>query len=277
MNPSIEEILNALKESGYLFEQEVGTILEQNGYHIQTNAAFKDDDEEKSREIDVTGFRRLCYDERKKILIAVRILCECKNTQSPFVFINRNMNAADKEYCPPNFIFPQNDFLTPVVGKPTSYHSTPAFKHYNLDKHFPFHQNETKAVQFCKIFRKGKDWNASHDGIYDSILIPLIKCLEHYKKKDSRMLRGEFTYYSVYFPIVVINSEIYSIDSHVENSALKSSEFVSFIRDIDSKNLNGRFLVDFVTKDGLKNYLLNQVNPFLEKLKDEIFWSKNTY
>ena len=35
-NPSEEEILKAINTSGYLFEQEVGSILENNNFHIQT-------------------------------------------------------------------------------------------------------------------------------------------------------------------------------------------------------------------------------------------------
>ncbi len=43
-NPTKEEILKAVNDSGYLFEQEIGTILERNNFYIQPNVAFIDID-----------------------------------------------------------------------------------------------------------------------------------------------------------------------------------------------------------------------------------------
>lgn len=269
-SPSEEEILNAINSSGYLFEQEVGSVFEKNGFHIQTNAAFKDEDEETSREIDVMGYKRIYWSEEKKISIGVTILTECKNNQNPFVFIKRNKSAVDRFYSPPNFLFPKKEFQEPIEGKPNSYTIVPAFRHFQLDKVFPYSIGESKAVQFCKIIRKGKDWNAFHDGIYDSILFPIIKCLEHYKKKDSKMLDSEWKNYFIYFPIVVLNSKIYSIDTHSNADKVNNEDFVSFTRDIDAKKIQGKYLIDFVTKDGLQAYLDNHIKTFVEKFVEEV-------
>ncbi|HZQ90365.1 MAG TPA: hypothetical protein VFA60_01075 [Terriglobales bacterium] len=51
--PTAEDIVAAIKASGYLIEQEVATILEKLGFHVQTNRAYQDVEESKSREIDV--------------------------------------------------------------------------------------------------------------------------------------------------------------------------------------------------------------------------------
>jgi len=264
MNPTEDEILKALNNSGYLFEQEIGSIFERYSYHIQTNAAFEDDDEEKSREIDVTGYQRFYYNEEKMTSIGVRIICECKNSQTPFVFINRNKSASDSYYCPPNFLFPQKKFMTPIEGRPDMYTEKPAFRHFSLDEIFPYSISDTKAVQFCKMVRKGKEWEALHDGIYDNILIPIIKCLEYYKRKDSETLVSEWKNYSIYFPIVVLNSKIYVVDSHIDATKVKEVSYISFTREIDSKKIKGKYLVDFVTKDGLENYLQNHLYSFVE-------------
>lgn len=269
-NPSEEDILNAINASGYLFEQEIGSILEKNSFHIQTNAAFKDEDEDTSREIDVMGYQRFYWSEEKKISIGVTILCECKNNQSPFVFIKRNKSAVDKFYCPPNFLFPRKEFDIPIEGKSNSFNIVPAFKHFQLDKIFPYNIAESKAVQFCKIIRKGKVWNAFHDGIYDNILLPIIKCLEYFKKKDSKMLDSEWNNYFIYFPIVVLNSQIYSIDSHLTPDKLTTLDFLSFTREIDSKKIKGKYLIDFVTKGGLQSYLDNHLKLFVEKFIEQV-------
>lgn len=60
-----KDILTAVNDSGYLFEQEVASILGNNKFYIQTNVAFNDEDEGKSREIDVVGYRRFFHDEER--------------------------------------------------------------------------------------------------------------------------------------------------------------------------------------------------------------------
>lgn len=70
-HPSHDEILAALKKSGYLMEQEVATQLETLGFHVNTNWAFEDNDEKKSREIDVRAIMT-CSTQRRKMSICVR-------------------------------------------------------------------------------------------------------------------------------------------------------------------------------------------------------------
>jgi len=264
MIPTDDEILKALNESGYLFEQEIATTLEQHSFHIQTNAAFNDEDEEKSREIDVAAYQRVYFNEEKKTTIGIRIICECKNSQTPFVFINRNKSEADAFYWPPNFLFPQKEFQIPVEGKANIYRNIPAFLNFGLDKVYPFSKSDTKAVQFCKMVRKGKEWQALHDGIYDSILFPLIKCLIHFKNRDAKQVSRDWSNYVLYFPIVVLNSKIYAVDSHIDAGKIKQVEYISFTRDINSKKIEGKYLIDFVTKEGLHNYLTYYIQPFVD-------------
>ena len=58
--PGPDEIIQALKKSGYLMEQVVATQLENLDFHVHTNWAFRDPDEGKSREVDVRAFKACC-------------------------------------------------------------------------------------------------------------------------------------------------------------------------------------------------------------------------
>ena len=258
MNPSLEQILNAIKNSGYLFEQEVGSIFEKGGFNIKTNVAFKDEDEDKSREIDVMAFRRQYYNEEKKISVTIRVLCECKNNMHPFIFICRNKSISDASYEPPNFQFPLDEYKTQVDGKPNSYRISGGFNYFRLNRYFPFHQMDYKAVQFCKMVRKGSEWSAQHEGIYDSILLPLIKCLEYYKKYDGEYKNsGGWKHYSIYFPVVVLNAELYTIKSHISSTNIETTPCISYLRDIHSKKIKGTYLIDFVNVNELSVYFEN--------------------
>ncbi|GAB4043142.1 hypothetical protein [Spirosoma litoris] len=264
MEPNTEEILEALNASGYLFEQEVASVFEKNNFHIYTNTAYKDEDEEKSREIDVMAFRQQFYNKEKQISISVRIICECKNNTNPFVFICRNKNASDSNYSPPNFNFPQKEYKIPIEGNLNSFYFVTGFKYYQIQEIFPYHLNDYKAVQFCKIVRKGKEWHALQEGIYDSILLPIFKCLEYFKSLDNQQNNSSWENYIIYFPIIVLNSSIYLVKTHLKPINLIKTPHISFTRDIHSKRMKGKYLVDFVSLEYLDNYLEHIVTKFVD-------------
>jgi len=275
MEPKFEEILNAVKKSGYLFEQEVATIFEKLGIHVRTNSAFKDIDEDKSREIDIMGFKNYLYDEENKLYISARFICECKNNQNPFTFITRNKSKNDDRYIPPNFTFSKNKYEVPISGESNSYRAYDGFEYFKLKEIFPYSLQDYKAVQFCKIIPKGKEWIAQHDGIYDSIIYPLSKCLEYYKNLDIEQQKKISTrMFTVYFPMVVLNSNIYSINSHLDSEIVNEVDYMSFIREIENKKQKGQYLIDFVKKESLENYLTNAesfMQKFLESIKSNMF------
>ena len=168
-DPCTERIIQALKKSGYLMEQEVATQLENLGMHVETNWAFKDPDERKSREVDVRAIRRVAHNEEKRLSAFIEILVECKNSTSPFVFITREKNQLDKMRAPEELVFPNASYDDP-------------FFRLGFDQiHYDF-VRPWKAVQFCRIDKSTKNWSANHGGIYDSIFYPMAK--SHHVSKE---------------------------------------------------------------------------------------------
>ena len=184
----------------------------------------------------------------------------------PFVFVCRNKNSADNSYSPPNFLFPLNEYRKSINQEPGSFRIITGFQYYNLETVFPYSIIDTKATQFCKIIRKGKDWSAFHDGIYESLLIPMIKCLEFNKKSDSDIDKyNDWNNFTVYFPIIVLNSDLFSINTHIDAKIINKIDSISFTREINSKHYKDKYLVDFVTKDGLQNYIDKNIISFMDK------------
>ena len=97
--PSSNDILNALKFSGYLMEQEIASKLETLGFHVFTNWAFKDQDEGKSRELDVRAIKRVAHNEEGGLSAFIELLVECKNSVNPLVFIVRRQRPWDRYSC----------------------------------------------------------------------------------------------------------------------------------------------------------------------------------
>lgn len=236
---SKEDILDAIKRSGYLFEQEVGNLLENIGFHIYPNEPFLDVEEGKSREMDISAYKRIfVHDE---VEISVRLIIECKNNSNPFVFLKRNKNSSDSRI-PRNVIFlPSN---APALIK-------------NYIRNYSFNTAEGddytyKHMQFCKITRNGKKIEAQHSGVIDGIIYPQIKALNYYKEKTKNLGRK---YITVIIPVVVINSGLYEIDTSKKELEIDNVEYVTFQRSLDSNELKGKFHIDFVSFESLGKYI----------------------
>jgi hypothetical protein len=270
--PSEDEIMAAIAASGYLMEQEVATQFEGRGMHVRTNVAFQDSEEGTSREIDVTAITRVAVDEDAKVGALVEVLVECKNSSNPFVFIARPKNEADRRSTPEEFVFPYEYKMTKDLGAGRSMRRTfPAFKHLGFDKVFDAHVRPWKAVQFCRIDRKGKGWHANHGGLYDAIFYPMVKALTARRKGRPKASRPEdWRYIWLYFPLVVTSGDLFLIDTSADNLRPEPVDHVSFQRELKSAKLSGSFMVTFVRQQALEKFMTDVVDPLSELCRDLI-------
>ena len=167
---------------------------------------------------------------------------------------------------PKEFLFPVKKYWKHYSKNEHNYVSEiHPFQFLGLKKFHYFYNENDKAVQFCKIIRKGKNWEALHDNIYDGIFYPLIKALNS-QLKYVQKISGEWKFIYLFFPIVVLNSEIYSIQSYNTDKNPMIVESISFIRDLKSKSISGQFLVDFVNKRNLKTFINDRILKFCDQL-----------
>ncbi|MCM5663320.1 hypothetical protein [Galbibacter mesophilus] len=263
--PSEDEILKAVKDSGYLFEQEIATIFENNGFHIRTNSAFQDLDNQVSREMDFIGYKSYNNESQNNLCIHVRVLAECKNNKNPYVFIERKKGKVDSQYIPPNFIFP-NSYKENLEGN--RYRMLNGFDYLDIRSIYPYTVQLNKAVQFCKIVGNGSsNLQADHKGIYDSLLYPIIKCLEFQKEADRKIA---VKHYYIYFPIIVLLSRLYKIHANSPQHELIKTKHVAFTRQINSKKYSDNYLIDFLSKDGIQDFINNNIDNFVSNFIDKI-------
>lgn len=268
-HPTKDDILDALEKSGYLFEQDVATEFEKLGYHVDTNYAYNDTDTDKSREIDVRAFKQIYKNDELNAHVYLEILVECKNSKTPLVFIEREKNRREQSPSPKEYIFPFSEYHKRVGENKVSLHKP--FQYLNLCKHHYHYKEPNKATQFAKIFRKGSNWLANHEGIYDSVILPQAKLLE-YRKKDimsyCRNDRQKVVW--LFFPAVVLKDHLYSYDLTKDAENLIEKKRVSFVRDLDASNLKGSYLVDFITFDYIKDYVEKEIEKFAESITNLI-------
>ncbi len=261
--PTPDDIMAAVNESGYLMEQEVATQLERRGLHVRTSVAFEDPDERKSREIDVTAVRRVAHDETAKLAAFVELIVECKNSSNPFVFIARPKNEGDRHATPGEFLFPYKyEGRKETEGVLRMTREVSAFHHLGFDQVFTAHTAPWKAVQFCRIDRKGGGWHANHGGLYDAIFYPMAKALVARRRKVPKATRADdWRYFWLFFPLVVTSGDLILIDSSAEHPAPTSVDHVSFQRELKSGDLSGSFMVTFVRQSALQSFMEQVVDP----------------
>lgn len=252
-------------------EQEVATQLEQRGLHVRTNVAFEDSDEGKSREIDVVATKRVALDEPAKLAAFVEVIAECKNSSNPFVFIARPKNSEDTREAPQEFMFPYQYNKTKLTDKGSMSREVSAFHHLGFDEVFVERKNAWKAVQFCRIDRRGSGWHANHGGLYDAIFYPIAKAVVSRKSKVPTGSRaGEWRYFWFFFPIVVTSGELFLIDSTAETPSPRLVDQISFKRELRSGKLSGSFMLTFVRQPSLEAFLEAVVDPIASLAADLI-------
>lgn len=282
--PTNQEIMDAIKASGYLMEQNVATVLEKLGFTVQTNVPFQDPDEQKSREVDVLSTKEIYANDEYRIQVGVELICECKNSASPFVFIGRAKNSYDYLHIPSEYIFPTNDYTLERINEAGNLESrvpVSAFEYFELSKRHYYFQHGQKAVQFCKLLRQdtskkqtnrtGNKWQAGHFEIYNSIVYPIIKATGYRQAQLFELLRhptNSWKFIALYFPIVVVNNSLFYVDGMEENPNPQSVSHVTLIRDLTDQHISGRFLVDFVTLSGLEQFVRSSITPFYSYITD---------
>jgi len=264
--PVRESIVSALKESGYLMEQEVATQLETLGFSVWTNWAFRDVEEGKSRELDVRGVKQLANNDSASLGAFVEVLIECKNNTNPYVFISRPKGTVDNREAPYEFCFPIPEYeeRKRIDAKSSHVQYKKGFFHLGFDRIHHAFTDSRKVVQFCQLYRKNKSWAVNHGGLYDAVFFPMAKAIKT-RRKDITSLRGNWKYFWLLVPIVVLNGDIYCVDSSSPNPQPESVDYVTFTREIRAKAVDGTFAVNFVRQDQLSAFMNERVAPLTSR------------
>lgn len=248
--------------SGYLFEQEVASIIEELGFHVETNSAFLDKELEKSRELDARAIKVIYTDEAHQLQVIVELLVECKDNSTPFVFVARNKNRRELEHpSPMEFLFPRRDYEKKISPRTTM--SVPAFLHFGLTASHYYYREREKATQFAKVVRKGGEWVANHDGVYDALLLPMAKAFES-RRQEARKSNagGGWRTVWLFFPIVVLRSGLFVLKSGQADALPEAHQRVSFVRELQSEVVRGHYLTDFVCFGNLEQFIKSDVEGF---------------
>ena len=88
--------------------------------------------------------------------------------------------------------------------------------------------------------------------------------------RPSELWGDDSKYVWLFFPTVVLNTALYLIDTSCDEPKPILSDHVSYVREISTSKYRGYYLLDFVTQEGLLNFVHEKVEKFSLAVADVI-------
>jgi len=266
--PAPEQIIEALERTGFILEYKVAQILRSKKMTAYINYAYPDPETGKSREIDVLG--SLEEDIKRppvNINLAVDLIIECKSSPNPFVLVGerRQEGLANSDFVVLSF----DPYSLNFKDKKNR-----SIK-YELDlTSLPgsWQSGDYVGYQLIRMHQQSGNWKADNDGVYDSILYPMLKAwkyqitqLEKDEDHDEERYPSWQTVYLDYlFPIVVVAGPVFTVDVTTNPAEVKEVGWSTLKRTFHSEESRDNLRVDVVSFDHLENYLDSRILKIAE-------------
>lgn len=271
--PTEDQVLAAVRATGFLLEQEVAQVLVSDGFTATVSRAFQDPDEGKSREVDVYGYKEVFRDDEVRTSFGVEIIAECKNSTNPFIVIGRGSTApskrAERRWRVPEAAFWAGENMGyPVPDRPGSNYKGSPWRWLGLgDLPGALDSSDFVGSQLLRMQRVNGGWKADNNQIFDSVVLPMSKAMQAFQKPRRNSSGRAFDQHSwasgvVTFPLLVTPASIFRVDADEDPVRAEQVPWVSVGRDLQTKDFNGLFTMTVVNQGHLSDYINRQVLAF---------------
>lgn len=272
VGPSSEEVVAALRQTGFILEQDVRKVLEKRDIHCEVSRAYEDPDEGKSREIDVWGYKEFFRDESERIIFAIQLVVECKNPKSPYVIVGRSARDRDrvkvpygaKFYCDEGIPVPLPPSPPSTESKWTRYR--PIWHILDLSSAPGSPSADSFVGNQLVVMERKKEWIADNDHMFNGIVMPMAKAVSALSKRT--IARGKFdpaTNFSsnkITLPILVTSNDIFEVDTESDTLEAVKKPWSNVVRHIKTDKLDLHLRVDVVQAQYLDDFLSERVLAF---------------
>jgi hypothetical protein len=122
-----------------------------------------------------------------------------------------------------------------------------------------------------KLNKKSGGWDVSSEGIYDSITYPLAKAVKFLQDRVSGRESKEYSEFvasrrrlHLVFPVLFVTTLIFAVSGVGDSMSVRTVPHVILERHLQAANLQGRFRIDVVNKDYVKDWHSNVVLETVE-------------
>ncbi|WP_326564241.1 hypothetical protein [Micromonospora peucetia] len=268
--PRDEEILAALDQTGFLLEQRVFRFFSDHDAldGASIGVPFVDPDTGKSREIDVTADYGTFVGDSSLAApwVAADFIIECKNTTSPFVVVGRTVRKhvglhLDNVYVP--------SFDPLALGWPTGVWSTSSSLKFESLEGGAF-DGGFEGNQLVRLNRQNGSFRADNNSVYDSMLMPLIKATLSRMPQASLEPEDQHPSYNFYFPLLVINSPIYTVTVGSKDSKVQRVPWAPIVRQLQDGEKANKYLVEVVEFTHLETYVEKRAMKLLRGVENAL-------
>ncbi len=264
-----EFLLEELAKTGFPLEIEVSELLDTN-WLVFNNQAYVDEDEGKTRDIDIFGIHeietaQLTAAKPTRIFIATDLAVECKKSDThAWVFLTR------KKQTPPGFGSGQRlDFLN-VFSAGKSSLLDESGKFLTLPKlHFDMTERIAHTGVPLKLAKVGKDKSDSRDDIFEA-RNQLMKYSFSEMKRWTEIISQDLRRREVIFMFlaIIFDGQLYEATKEKGELTLQKSDHILLrsARYSKSQGTFSEYLIDVVSKEGIPKYL-TLLNKDIELLR----------
>lgn len=283
-----DQMLTALKRSGYLLEHRAEQLFASKGFHISNSNYFVDPDTDKLREIDLIAENshiKLKARETGNIgTVTHRFICECENNAQPTVFFLSEGKYPDRGQ---GIIYNAIPHLTLPESANIGEHQMWGDGLINAQNVFPKHHffNMHMATQYCSFAPREKkqyngDWIAKHFDEQHDTLENLLKAAAYISERDSEGIDafplpyyGKYQVY-LYYPLIVLQNELLTAKVTKDGIELQEADHVVYWKNHKIEDYEHLFAIDVIRESYLPKYI-ELIEDEIESLHTEIL--KNPY
>lgn len=251
---SHEQILDAVRRSGYLLEYRIEQLLGRRGYLAEANEAYPDPLTGKSRELDIAAIRVEPVTKDYRDTLWPRLLVECVNNPQPIAFFVKKPEMPEVHVYDLKF-----------SGLPVKIKEGKRWKKLsdflNMER-YHHHCRGKIATQYCSFTPKKTtspvEWLAQHENTHFDSFNKLCFALnhemdEHYSHAE---LRGrEPVNVQMYYPILVVSGEIINILPTRKELKLYGVSHSHYVQSYIKGGKVQHYHIDVVTEKYLPNLL----------------------
>jgi len=245
-----ETIIEDIQKTGYPTEITAASIMQANGWSVVHNPSFWDQEEQKSREIDIQAYRQWPT-QSKNWTMGVYLIAECKKSEKPWVFFTK-----DEKY--------EHSRLGSLIYSRIK--GTPLFTSYDqesalipdkdlLSSHHYF-RFERQARTFYEPL-KNQDKAAHSAMIYSAVMSAIKATLFRWADASYEKWIG------IYYPVIILAGDLFearigpgkTISLAKTNHVQLSFHYMQPDPRINSKLSHRQFTIDVVREDHLAQFL----------------------
>lgn len=239
----IKKIEKDIHRSGLPLEIEVSSTLKEYKWELLIHDYYIDEQERKSREIDISAFKRFDIDSPDYNMFHLSLIIECKRSiKKPWVFYTSE-EGERMMFAP---------FIIRSFGKPRVHKNILSQERWMKESHYFYPEFRKKAIISYEPFKKGKGKK-----IFEASM-QVIKATGYKLKEFTKIIKiaPEKNPLFLMYPITVFDGHLYEYIS----GEIKPVRYLQYLIMHKFITIEGRitrdiFIIDLMRKDFFTDYL----------------------